>query len=155
MEEKKIEVGDVAPNFTLPDQDSEEHELSEYRGERVLLSFHSLAWTSVCQQQMEALEEYIDDLDDLETVALGISVDPVPTKRAWAESMDIEETALLSDFWPHGEVAQAYGIFRDEEGVSQRAVFIVDEDGVILWKKIYPMDEAPDIEEILDVLEST
>lgn len=155
MEEKKVEVGDVAPNFTLPDQDGEEHELGEYRGERVLLSFHPLAWTSVCQQQMEALEEYIEDLDDLETVALGISVDPVPSKRAWAESMDIEETALLSDFWPHGEVAQAYGIFREEDGVSQRAAFIVDEDGIVQWKKIYAMDEVPDMDEILDNLENT
>jgi alkyl hydroperoxide reductase subunit AhpC len=104
---------------------------------------------------MEALEEYIEDLDDLETVALGISVDPVPSKRAWAESMDIEETALLSDFWPHGEVAQAYGIFREEDGVSQRAAFIVDEDGIVQWKKIYAMDEVPDMDEILDNLENT
>lgn len=153
MEKVNINVGDIAPDFTLKDQNEQEVTLSALRGKKVVLSFHPLAWTRVCAIQMQDLEKHRAEMERLGAVALGLSVDAVPTKKAWAESLGIQETRLLADFWPHGAVAQAYGIFREKNGFSERAVFIVDAEGVVRFKKIYPMREVPDIQEILKALE--
>jgi len=152
MDEAILEVGDPAPDFTLKDQNDQEVTLSALRGKKVVLSFHPLAWTRVCAIQMQDLEKHREDMERLGAVALGLSVDSVPCKKAWAESLGIQETRLLADFWPHGGVARAYGIFREKNGFSERAVFIVDAEGVIRFKKIYPMREVPDIGEILAAL---
>jgi len=146
---KSIEVGDVAPEFTLKDQTEKEITLSSLRGQKVILSFHPLAWTSVCKLQMQDLEKHKADFARLGAVALGLSVDSVPCKRAWAEAIGVQETALLADFWPHGGVAQAYGIFREKPGSSERAVLVLDREGVVRFKKIYPIKEVPDIAEII------
>ena len=82
-------------------------------------------------------------------VAFGVSIDTTFSKHAWAKSLEIEKTRLLSDFWPHGEVADAYGLFDDHAGRSERSAVILDEKGVVRWKKVYPVSERPDIEEIL------
>jgi peroxiredoxin len=153
MAEQTLNVGDIAPDFVLKDHHGEEVKLSELRGKTVVLSWHPLAWTSVCRRQMEDLEAHQADFDDLGTVALGMSVDSVPSKRAWAEEMGIEETRLVSDFYPHGQVAQAYGIFDHQSGASKRSVFIIDEEGVVRWKKVYPGGEVPDIDQILEAVE--
>ena len=153
MADRKIEVGDVAPDFTLKDQNEGDVTLSDFRGKKVVLSFHPLAWTSVCREQMRDLEKHREDFDRLDAVALGLSVDSVPCKQAWAEAIGVKDTALLADFWPHGGVAQAYDVFREKNGFSERAVFIVEREGVIWFKKIYPTREVPNIEEILKALE--
>jgi peroxiredoxin len=151
---KTIDVGDVAPDFTLKSHNEREVTLGEFRGEkRVVLSFHPLAWTSVCRDQMQDLEKHGAELNRLNAVALGLSVDSVPCKRAWAEAIGIKKTLLLADFWPHGGVAEAYGIFREENGFSERAVFVVGITGMVRFKKVYPIKEKPDIEEILRVVE--
>jgi peroxiredoxin len=152
MDEVTLGVGDPAPDFTLKDQNDQEVTLSALRGKKVVLSFHPLAWTRVCAIQMQDLEKHREDMERLGAVALGLSVDSVPCKKAWAESLGIQGTRLLADFWPHGGVARAYGIFREKNGFSERAVFIVDAEGVIRFKKIYPMREVPDIGEILAAL---
>jgi peroxiredoxin len=136
-------------DFSLPDQNKDEFRLQSYRGKRVLLSYHPLAWTTVCSKQMSSLEDCWDEFVKLNTVAVGISVDTVPSKKAWAKSLGIQRTRLLSDFWPHGEVSRSHGVFREKEGVSERANIIVDERGRLAFSKIYPMKELPDIEEIL------
>jgi len=154
MTDGKTEVGDVAPDFTLKDQNEKDVTLSDFRGKKtVVLSFHPLAWTSVCKIQMQDLEKHKKDFERLDAVALGLSVDSVPCKKAWAEDIGVKETSLLADFWPHGGVAQAFGIFREKNGFSERAVFIVDKEGVVRFKKIYPIEEVPDIGEILKALE--
>ncbi len=153
MNNATIDAGDVAPDFTLKDQNEREVTLSALRGKKVVLSFHPLAWTRVCAIQMQDLEKKRAAMERLGAVALGLSVDSVPCKKAWAESLGIQETRLLADFWPHGGVAQAYGIFREKNGFSERAVFILDAEGVVRFKKIYPMREVPDIGEILKALE--
>ena len=153
MSDKPVEVGDVAPDFTLKDQNEHEHKLSDLRGKQVVLSFHPLAWTRVCTIQMQDLEKHKADLDGLGAVALGISVDSQPCKKAWAQAISVSETALLADFWPHGGIASLYGVFFDEFGFSKRAVFIVDEEGVVTFKKVYPTKQVPDIMEILENLE--
>ena len=90
--EKKLKVGDLANNFVVLDQNDEEFRLSDFQGKRVLLSFHPLAWTSICAEQMKSLENNKSSFDSLNAVAVGISVDSTPSKKAWAESLGITET---------------------------------------------------------------
>ena len=101
---------------------------------------------------MRSLEENHLRFDELNTVALGIGVDSVPSNKAWAESMDIKHTRLLSDFWPHGEVAKAYGIFRDKDGFSERANILIDEEQNVVFTQVYPTSQLPDAEPIIDLL---
>ena len=153
MDEKCIKAGDYASDFVLMDHKNKEFRLSEFKGKRrVLLSFHPLAWTSVCAKQMLSLEKNKEKFKKLSTVALGISVDPVPSKAAWAKSLDIEGTILLSDFWPHGEVAKKYGIFSRSQGFSFRVNIIIDENGKVMFVKKYPISKVPDIKEIIGEL---
>lgn len=147
-----IKVGAEAPSFVLSDQHGEKINLKELRGKSVILSFHPLAFTAVCAKQMKALEENQDQFEKLNAVALGISVDAVPAKHAWAKELRIKETQLLSDFWPHGAVAESYGIFRSADGYSERAVIILDAEGIVRFSKVYPMSEVPDMGEILEQL---
>lgn len=147
-----LKVGDMAPDFVLKDQNGEEFKPSALRGRRVLLSFHPLAWTKVCAQQMQSLEENADTFESLNTVPVGISVDSIPTKKAWAENLGIRRVRLLSDFWPHGQVAKLYGIFKEDTGFSQRVNVIVDESGKIVFFKVYEISQLPDIKEVIGVL---
>jgi peroxiredoxin len=149
MAGKEIKVGDVAPDFTLKDHNGKEVKLSSLRGKKVVLGFHPLAWTPVCAQQMKGLEASADEFGKLGAVALGLSIDSSFTKHAWAESLGITRTPLLADFWPHGGVAASYGIFREADGFSERAVLIVGADGTVKFKKVYPIKELPDIKEII------
>jgi peroxiredoxin len=144
---------DRAPDFVLKDQHGEEVRLSDLKGRKVLLSFHPLAWTAICAEQMKSLERNAPVFEQLNTVAFGISVDSVPSKKAWAEHLEIVHTRLLSDFWPHGEVAQLYSIFREENGFSERANILVDENQKVRFIKVYPISELPDIKEIVQILE--
>jgi peroxiredoxin len=147
-----IKKGDRAKEFTLKDQHDKDVQLSDFQEKKVLLSFHPLAWTSVCAEQMKALEAHKKKFDALNTVALGISIDPVPSKSAWAKELGIKNTMLLSDFWPHGKIAKAYGIFRETNGFSERANIVLDENHRVIFVNVYPIKELPDIEEILQVL---
>lgn len=149
---KLVAVGDAAPNFALTDNNEQYVRLSDYRGKRVLLSWHPLAWTPVCTDQMRALENGYETFEHLNTVPLGFSVDPAPCKKLWAEALQIKMVRLLADFWPHGKVAQDYGIFRESEGYSERANIIVDENGKVMWVKVYPSAQLPDINEVFTIL---
>ncbi|MGQ9478031.1 MAG: peroxiredoxin [Candidatus Bipolaricaulia bacterium] len=148
-----IGIGARAPEFALKDQHDRELKLAGLQGKKVLLAFHPLAWTAICAEQMLDLERNKAEFDRLGAVALGISVDSVPSKRAWAESLGIKDTPLLADFWPHGEVARQFGVFRERNGFSERAVFILDEEGIVRFAKVYPIRELPSIKEILAALE--
>jgi peroxiredoxin len=146
-------VGDKAPDFELPAVGNKKVRLSDYRGKKnVVLSFHPLAWTGICAAQMKDLQQNIRTLTDKDTVALGISVDSVPSKKAWAESLGITQVEFLADFEPKGAVAKLYGIYREEDGFSERAVFVVDKEGIIRFAKIYPIKEKPDFGEFCAVL---
>ncbi len=147
-----IEKGEKGKPFLLKDNRDKEVRLSNFKGKRVLLSFHPLAWTGVCAEQMKALETNRERFDRLNTVALGLSIDTVPSKNAWAKSLGVKDTPLLCDFWPHGRVAKAYGLFRPADGFSERANILLDEKQRVLWVKVYPIAQLPDIEEIFKVL---
>jgi peroxiredoxin len=101
---------------------------------------------------MKSLEKNKEAFGRLNAVAVGLSVDSVPSKKAWAKSLGIADTRLLADFWPHGEVAILYGLFRDKEGTAKRANVIVDEKQKVAFVKVYPIGELPDIKEVLGVL---
>jgi peroxiredoxin len=148
----KLEKGMKAPDFTLTDNHGDKLSLSDLRGKRVLLSWHPLAWTSVCTDQMRALEVNFERFQALKTVALGLSVDSAASKKVWAVVLSIRNTKLLADFYPHGAVAQKYGIFSDESGASLRVNIIIDGQGVVQWVKVY--DKLPDIEEVFKALEA-
>jgi len=145
----KIKVGDTAKIFSLKDQHGNDTYLKDFFGKKILLSFHPLAWTNVCAMQMESLEAKREEFAKLNTIVFGVSVDSVPCKKAWAKSLNIEQTKLLCDFWNHGEVAKLYGIFIEEKGTSERANIIIDENQKVAFVKIYPISELPDIEEIM------
>jgi len=147
-----INIGESVPDFVLKDHNGADFKLSDLQGNRVLLSFHPLAWTNVCAKQMQSLENNKERFDELNTVAVGVNVDPIPSKKAWANELGIRSTRLLSDFWPHGEVAKMYRIFRNREGFSERANILIDEEGKVMFAKKYPIPELPDIEEIINLL---
>jgi peroxiredoxin len=148
----RLKNGDVAPDFILRDQSGKEFKLSYFRGKRVLLSFHPAAWTRVCSLQMQSLEANKDVFESLNTVAVGVSVDTIPSKRAWAKELGITSTRLLADFWPHGHIAKLYGIFREQDGISERANIILDEAGKVIFFKIYEISQLPDIQEVISFL---
>jgi peroxiredoxin len=147
-----IQKDDFAPNFSLKDQNDQTFDLLEHDGEAVLLSFHPLAWTSVCAAQMQSLEQNKQELTSLNAIAVGISVDSVPCKKAWADSLGITQTPLLADFWPHGKVAQEYGVFREANGFSERSNILLDPHQKVIFTKVYPIHSVPDIQEVIDFL---
>jgi peroxiredoxin len=148
-----VQPGDTARNFSLKDQNDATFDLLEQVERRVLLSFHPLAWTEFCAAQMKSLEDNYRRFETLNCIPVGISVDSKPCKKEWAKSLGITRTRLLCDFWPHGTVAMKYGIFRDENGFSERANIIVDEKQRVIFVKVYPVHSVPDIGEILLFLE--
>ena len=145
----RIAVGEMAPDFVLKDNRVQDVRLSEYRGKKVLLSWHPLAWTGVCAEQMKALEANLAEFEKYNTVPLGMSIDSYPSKNAWAKELGVANVKLLADFWPHGKVAQEYGLFIEEKGFSERANVLIDETGKVVWVKVYEIPELPDIAEVL------
>lgn len=152
METKTLKINDKYIYFNLKDQNGKVITLSNLKGKRILLSFHPLAWTSICSEQMKDLDKNFTEFEKLNVYPLGISVDSVPCKKAWADSLNLNNLKILSDFWPHGDVAKLYGIFREKEGFSERANIIIDENGKIIFIKIYPIGELPNLDEIFDFL---
>ena len=138
----------------LKDQNGNSVQLSMFRGKKVLLSFRPLAWTPVCTDQMKRIDNHYRHFEELNAVPCGIGVDSVPSNKAWAESMTITRLRILSDFWPHGAVAKAYGLFREKDGFSERANVVVDENGKVVFVKVYPTSERPDIDEVISFLKA-
>jgi len=144
-----IKVGAQAPDFKLKDQNDKEVTLSKFKGKKVLLSWHPLAWTSLCTDQMRALDREYDKFQEKNTVVLGFSVDSQPSKSAWAKVICLSKLPILADFHPLGEISQAYGVFSDQHGASKRANVLIGEDGKVIWTKKYEISQLPDIDEVL------
>lgn len=148
-----INVNEKAPEFSLKDQYKNDINLSDLKGKKVILSWHPLAFTSVCTDQMRSLERNYDRIQEKgDTVVIGLSIDPFPAKQKWADILCIENVKIVSDFFPYGEVTKAYGLFNEENGASQRANVIIDEEGKVKWVKVYEPSELPDIEEVIENL---
>ena len=126
-------VGSEAPDFELRDQHAQTHRLSSYRGQKnVVVVFYPFAFTGVCTGELTAIRDEVSSLQDDETQVLAVSCDTVASLRVFAEREGFDYP-LLSDFWPHGAVATAYGVFNEKLGAAERGTFIIDKRGVIRW----------------------
>ena len=144
-----LSAGAVAPDFVLSSHTGKTVRLSDFRGHRmVVLAFHPLAFTPVCAEQMQTYERERPRLDQLGAHVIAVSVDAAPSKAAWAESLGGVSYDLLSDFHPHGKVAADYGVMRTD-GISERAVFVIDRAGKIAWAKQYAIPEQPNLEDVV------
>ena len=139
-----IEVGAEAPDFTLKDQNNQLVTLSSYRGvKNVLLVFYPLAFTGTCQGELCRVRDELPTFENDDTAVLAISVGPPPTHKIWAAEQGYT-FPLLSDFWPHGEVAQTYGVFNEDAGFANRGTFVVDKSGIIRFAEMNGPGEARD-----------
>jgi peroxiredoxin len=154
METKTLKLKDKFIDFTLKDQNGEKVTISNFKDKKILLSFHPLAWTSICSEQMKDLDKNYDDFLKNNTIPFGISVDPVPSKKAWAEHLNLKNLKILSDFWPHGDISKLYGVFREKDGFSERANILIDEKGEVVFIKIYEISKLPDLKEIFDFIKN-
>jgi peroxiredoxin len=140
-----LQIGDQAPDFTLRDQHGQEVSLSSFTGERaVLLVFYPYAFSGVCTGELTGFRDRLGDFETDDTTLLGISCDPIYTQRAFADRDGIF-FPLLADFWPHGEVASAYGVLDESEGCASRSSFVVDKAGVVRWVMHSERGEARDL----------
>lgn len=147
-----VDVGDPAPDFTLRDQHGQPVRLSDYRGRRsAVVVFYPLAFSSVCTGELCTLRDELADFDNDEAQLLTVSVDSTFTHAAWAEQQGYT-FPLLSDFWPHGEVALAYGCFDEQLGVATRGTFLVDAHGVVAWKVVNGVPDARSTGDYRDAL---
>jgi peroxiredoxin (alkyl hydroperoxide reductase subunit C) len=144
-----VKVGDAAPDFTLPSIAGKRVTLGEYRGKKnVVLSFVPSAWTPVCSDQWRGYNILKDVFDKHEAVLLGITVDNIPTLYAWTNQMGQLWFPVLSDFYPHGKVAEAYGVLRTD-GTSARALFVIDKKGVIRYIDVHDINKRPPLEALI------
>jgi peroxiredoxin len=142
-----VSVGDEAPDFELRDQTGQPVRLSDYRGKKaVVLVFYPFAFSRICHGELCGVRDRIEEFrnDDVETLA--VSVDPPFALKAWAEREGYE-FPLLADFWPHGEVAQAYGVFNQAVGAAERGTFIIDRDGAVVYAEHNGIGEARTLDE--------
>lgn len=140
-----VEVGTQAPDFTLNDYNKQEVTLSSFRGDKpVLLVFYPFAFSGICQGELCQLRDEFDQYTNVQV--LGVSVDTPFALKAWAEQQGYQ-FPLLSDFWPHGAVAQAYGVFDDTRGVALRGSFLVDTEGVVRWRIVNPVSRGRDLDD--------
>jgi peroxiredoxin (alkyl hydroperoxide reductase subunit C) len=145
----KVEKGMQAPDFTLPAVSGENVSLSDFRGRKnVVLSFVPAAWTPVCSGQWPGYNIARNYFEENDAVLLGISVDNVPTLFAWTRAMGGLWFPVLSDFYPHGEVADRYGVLRSD-GTAERALFVIDKKGIIRYIDVHNINELPRLEELV------
>lgn len=128
-----VEVGQVAPEFSLKDQDGNPVSLSDFRGKTVVLMFFPFAFTGICTRELCAIRDEAADFVNDKVQTISVSCDSHFTLKNFADTEHFTHP-LLSDFWPHGEVARKYGVFLEERGMAIRGTFIIDAEGVVRWK---------------------
>ena len=139
-----IAVGDQAPDFTLKDQNNEEFTLSSFRGKQaVLIVFYPLAFTGICTGELCVVRDDMPAFENADVHTVSISVDSVYSHKIFSEREGYQ-FPLLSDFWPHGAVAQAYGVFNEQAGIANRGTFLVDKDGVVRFAEMNGPGEGRD-----------
>jgi len=150
----KVKVGQKAPDFTLPAVAGGKVALSQYLGKKnIVLSFVPAAWTPVCSDQWPGYNIVRDMFEANDAVLLGITVDNIPTLFSWTNQMGKLWFPVLSDFYLHGKVAQQYGILRTD-GVTERAIFVIDKKGIIRYIDVHDINERPSLEGIITALEN-
>ncbi len=148
----KVAVGQLAPDFSLPSVGGKRITLSQYRGKKnVVLSFVPAAWTPICSDQWPGYNISRKFFDRHNAILLGITVDNIPTQHAWVRRMGGLWFDVLSDFWPHGEVADLYGVLRSD-GTAERALFFIDNAGVIRGIEVSDINLRPPLEKVVEQL---
>ena len=149
-----LSLGGPAPDFTLRDQFGQDVTLSSYRGTKaVALIFFPYAFSGVCTGEMAGVRDRLADFMTFDTEVLAISCDPVYSLRAFADS-DGLNFPLLSDFWPHGEVSQQYGVFDEKRGCPRRSSYVIDKGGLVRWSVHHANPDGRDLDEHLAQLRS-
>ncbi|HKW88887.1 MAG TPA: peroxiredoxin [Candidatus Acidoferrales bacterium] len=147
-----IAVGSPAPEFTLKDQNQQEVKLGDFKGKKnVVIVFYPLDWSPVCTNEHACFVNDMKTFETLNAQVLGLSVDSVWSHKAWAEKMGIHYP-LLADFHPRGAVAEKFGVYLAEKGITGRAIAIVDHNGKVAWFKNYDIPQVPDLKEVADAL---
>jgi peroxiredoxin len=153
-----LQTGEMAPDFDLPaliGGVKKRFHLAERRDQSLVLAFYPLNWDPVSAEQMVAYQVEREKFLARNAEVVGISVDSIMNTTAWERDIGPFDYPLCSDFWPHGEVSQKYGVFREKgpfAGASDRAIFVIDKTGRIELSKVYPVTQAPDVQEILNTL---
>ena len=149
---RALPPGAPAPEFTLRCTPDRFVSLSEFRGRPVILAFYPADWSTVCSDQMSLYNQVLPEFRRLGAVLVGLSVDGAWCHGAFAADRKLE-FQLAADFEPKGAVARAYGVYREEDGTSERALFVIDGRGVIRWSDVSPIDVNPGADGILVALE--
>jgi peroxiredoxin len=148
-----LSAGTKAPEFSLPDSNGNIVNLNDYRGKDVMLVFYPLDWSPGCSQQLDLYQSELSGLQQKGLHLIGISVDSLYSHGAWAATRGIS-FPLLSDFAPKGETARKYGVYREKDGFSERALFLIDKEGIIRYSYVSPfLNHVPDIYHLLDKIE--
>lgn len=139
-----LDVGAKAPDFTLKDQNNQQVSLSDFAGKKaVLLVFYPLAFTGTCEGEMCQIQENLSQYASDDVQVVSVSVDSPYAHKVWAEKQNFD-FPLLADFWPHGAVAQAYGVFNETAGIANRGTFVIDKEGVVRFAEMNSPGEARD-----------
>lgn len=147
-----IEIGSTAPDFELKNQHGELVKLSDFRGEKnVVLVFYPFAFTGVCTGEVCAIQKELPRLQNDDVQVLAVSNDSPFTLRVFADQEGLDYP-LLSDFWPHGEVSRAYGVFAEDKGVAVRGTFVIDKEGTVRWSVVNGLPDARDEQAYLAAL---
>jgi peroxiredoxin len=149
---KPIPPGAMAPDFALSCTPDQRLALNELRGRPVILAFYPADWSPVCGDQMALYSEVRSEFDHYRAQLVGISVDGAWCHAAFARHNKLQ-FPLLADFEPKGAVAKQYGVYRESEGICERALFVIDADGVVRWSHVSPIAVNPGADGILDALE--
>jgi peroxiredoxin len=148
-----LTAGSRAPDFTLEATPGEGLRLSSLRGKPVVLVFYPADWSPVCGDQLALYNEILSEFDRFDAQLVGLSVDSAWCHAAYAKQRKLE-FPLLADFEPKGAVARQYGAYRQSDGVAERALFVIDDEGIVRWSYLSPIETNPGAEGILEALES-
>ncbi|MFF6810745.1 peroxiredoxin [Streptomyces sp. NPDC012403] len=149
-----IQVGDKAPDFELKDNHGATVRLSDFHGRKnVVVLFYPFAFTGVCTGELCEVRDRLPQFSDRDTQVLAVSNDSIHTLRVFAEQENLEYP-LLSDFWPHGNVSRAYGVFDEDKGCAVRGTFIIDKEGVVRWTVVNGLPDARDLNEYVKALDT-
>jgi peroxiredoxin len=149
----KVKVGEPAPEFTLPSLNGKTVSLGQFAGKNnVVISFVPAAWTPICSDQWPGYNLAKGLFEAQDAILIGITVDNLPTLYSWTRQMGNLWFPVLSDFWPHGAVANKFGVLRSD-GMAERALFIIDKAGILRYAKVGDINHRPDLEELINALE--
>ena len=143
-----LATGDLAPDFTLTDQHREAVTLSDLRGRVVVVMFYPMSFTAICGSELQAVRDDLPGLREKDVEVVALSVDSAAAHRAWDEQEGFG-FRLLADFWPHGGVAQEYGVLDEQLGLARRGTFVLDRDGRVVWSTVNEVPDARDHDELL------